>query len=88
MGCTPIVGECDGAYNHESRRNQLVWSLPFIDQSNKTGSMEFSAPRAIPNDFFPVTVHFASKTPFTHIKVSVENVFCYCWCNTSFFVDY
>lgn len=70
VGCTPVVGECDGAYNHESRRNQLIWSLPFIDQSNKTGSMEFSASRAIPNDFFPIIVHFVSKTPFTHIKVN------------------
>lgn len=70
VGCTPVVGECDGTYTHESRRNQLLWSLPFIDSSNKNGSMEFSASRAVPNDFFPVSVQFTSKTPFAQIKVS------------------
>lgn len=70
MGCTPVVGECDGTYTHEARRNQLIWSIPFIDSSNKTGSLEFSVSQAIPNDFFPLTVNFTSKTPYANIKVS------------------
>lgn len=70
MGCNPVVGECDGAYAHESRRNQLVWSLPLVDLTNKTGALEFSAPKAIPNDFFPLNVSFTSKISYAHIKVS------------------
>ncbi|EFA00195.2 coatomer subunit delta [Tribolium castaneum] len=69
MGCNPVVGECDGSYTHESRRNQLIWNLPIIDSSNKTGSLEFSAPRSIPNDFFPVTVSFSSKSAYANIKI-------------------
>ncbi|KAL3275968.1 hypothetical protein HHI36_020700 [Cryptolaemus montrouzieri] len=70
IGCTPIVGECDGTYNHESRRNQLVWNLPLIDETNKNGSLEFNAPRAIPNDFFPLNVSFTSKSTYAKIKIT------------------
>lgn len=63
------MGDCDGTYTHESRRNQLVWNLPLIDASNKTGSLEFNAPKAIPNDFFPLTVSFTSKSSYASIKV-------------------
>lgn len=69
IGCNPVVGECDGTYMHESRRNQLVWSLPLVDATNKSGSLEFNAPRAIPNDFFPVAVNFTSKSSYASIKV-------------------
>lgn len=70
MGCTPVVGECDGTYTHESRRNQLTWNLPLVDSSNKTGSLEFNAPRAIPNDFFPLSVSFSSKSSYASIKIT------------------
>nr|XP_023026547.1 coatomer subunit delta [Leptinotarsa decemlineata] len=70
IGCSPVVGECDGTYSHESRRNQLVWNLPVVDFSNKSGSLEFSAPKAIPNDFFPLSVAFTSKSSYASIKVT------------------
>lgn len=69
MGCNPVVGECDGQYVHEARRNMLVWSLQLIDASTKSGSMEFSAPSSNPADFFPLHVSFSSKTPYAKIKV-------------------
>ncbi|XP_017876854.1 coatomer subunit delta [Ceratina calcarata] len=70
IGCNPIVSECDGQYTHEPRRNMLVWSLPVIDSSTKSGSMEFSAPSSTPADFFPLAVSFSSKTSYVNIKVS------------------
>ena len=69
MGCTPIVSEYDGEYTHEPRRNILVWSVPLIDASAKSGSMEFSVPSSKPSDFFPLHVSFTSKTPYARIKV-------------------
>lgn len=56
MGITPSIAECDGDYNHDSRKNQLLWNLPVIDASSKQGSMEFSVPSSIPGDFFPLDV--------------------------------
>ncbi|XP_014206550.1 coatomer subunit delta [Copidosoma floridanum] len=66
----PIVSECDGQYNHESRKNLLVWSLPIIDASNKSGSMEFAIANSRPSDFFPLHISFASKTSYAKINVT------------------
>lgn len=64
------MAECDGDYHHDSRKNLLLWNLPIIDASNKTGSMEFSVPASIPGDFFPVQVSFTSKIPYADMRVS------------------
>uniref|UniRef100_A0A1L8DVU7 Coatomer subunit delta n=1 Tax=Nyssomyia neivai TaxID=330878 RepID=A0A1L8DVU7_9DIPT len=68
IGANPAIAECDGDYNHDSRKNTLTWSLPIIDVNNKAGSMEFSVPASIPGDFFPLQVAFVSKTPYADIK--------------------
>ncbi|XP_046752224.1 coatomer subunit delta [Diprion similis] len=70
IGATPVVGECDGQYTHEARRNTLVWSLPLVDASSKSGSMEFSVHSSTPTDFFPLQISFSSKTPYASIKVN------------------
>lgn len=75
MGSTLVVGECDGQYTHEARRNMLVWSLPLIDASTKSGSMEFSVQSATPADFFPLQISFSSKTPYANIKVKIIILF-------------
>lgn len=70
----PVVGECEGDYRHDSRKNVLEWRLPVIDSSNKSGSMEFTI-TGHTNDFFPVTVNFISKKTFCEIEVeSVSSV--------------
>lgn len=70
-GCgAPVVGECDGNYNFDAKKNLLIWTLPLIDSSNSTGQMEFSMP-SNPDDFFPVEVSFHStKTLYTDISVT------------------
>ena len=68
MGVTPSITECDGEYNHDSRKHQLLWNLPVIDASNKQGAMEFSVGSSIPGDFFPVTLTFVSKTLYADLK--------------------
>ena len=64
----PVVGECEGDYRHDSRKNILEWRLPVIDASNKSGSMEFTV-TGHTNDFFPVAVNFVSKKSFCDIEV-------------------
>lgn len=65
----PVVGDVDGEYKHDSRRNVLEWSLPVIDAKNKSGSLEFSV-TGQPNDFFPVNVSFVSKRNYCDIQAS------------------
>ncbi|XP_062995086.1 coatomer subunit delta [Elgaria multicarinata webbii] len=64
----PVIGEIDGEYRHDSRRNLLEWCLPVIDAKNKSGSLEFSI-AGQPNDFFPVHVSFVSKKNYCNIQV-------------------
>ena len=63
----PVVAECDGDYTYE-KRGALLWQLPVIDASNKTGSMEFSC-GGNADDFFPVHVSFYSKKSYSEIRV-------------------
>ncbi|XP_008943979.1 PREDICTED: coatomer subunit delta, partial [Merops nubicus] len=65
----PVIGEIDGEYRHDSRRNLLEWCLPVIDAKNKSGSLEFSI-TGQPNDFFPVHVSFVSKKNYCNIQVT------------------
>ncbi|XP_051521858.1 coatomer subunit delta-like [Myxocyprinus asiaticus] len=64
----PVIGDLDGQYNHDSRKNILEWSLPVIDEKNRSGSLEFSI-AGKPNDFFPINVSFVSKRNFCDIQV-------------------
>lgn len=64
----PVIGDLDGEYKHDSRRNVLEWCLPVIDANNKSGSLEFSI-SGQPNDFFPVNVSFVSKRNYCDIQV-------------------
>lgn len=63
-----MIGDLDGEYKHDSRRNVLEWCLPVIDANNKTGSLEFSI-AGQPNDFFPINVSFVSKRNYCDIQV-------------------
>ncbi|MGH0148265.1 UNVERIFIED_CONTAM: hypothetical protein FKN15_046437 [Acipenser sinensis] len=64
----PVIGDLDGEYRHDSRRNVLEWTLPIIDAKNKSGSMEFSI-AGQPSDFFPVNVSFVSKRNYCDIQI-------------------
>lgn len=65
----PVVNECDGEYRHDSRKNILEWTMPVIDELNRSGAMEFSIP-GHPDDFFPVNVTFVSKKSYCDIQLT------------------
>lgn len=69
IGSSPVVNECDGEYTHDPRKNILLWTLPIIDASNKSGSLEFSA-TASPGDFFPLQISFVSKKSYADLLVT------------------
>lgn len=68
-GSSPIVSECEGEYNFDQRKSQLLWMVPVVDRNTKSGALEFTAP-GTPEDFFPLIVSFASRKPFADILVS------------------
>jgi coatomer subunit delta len=70
----PVVTKVEGHYDWEAKVRNLVWKLPIIDSSSKSGSLEFSVPSADPKGFFPLVVHFTSTKTFCDVSIqSVTN---------------
>merc|ERR1719259_572758 len=65
----PVMNECTGEYEYDKRKGALVWRLPVVDANEKSGAMDFTAAGAIPDNFFPVTLSFNSKSSYCGIKV-------------------
>ncbi|KAG1679134.1 hypothetical protein FOA52_000489 [Chlamydomonas sp. UWO 241] len=68
-GHAPTVNQADGEWRFDSKRNCLLWTLDLIDDSNRSGSMEFVVAAADPSVFYPIDVTFSSKTIFADVHV-------------------
>jgi len=55
---------------YDSRNSVLEWSIILIDQSNRSGSMEFAVPATDPSSFFPISVGFSASSTFSDLKVT------------------
>ncbi|CAL5063685.1 unnamed protein product [Urochloa decumbens] len=66
----PNVKQIDGEWKFDSRNSALEWSILLIDQSNRSGSMEFVVPAADPSSFFPISVGFSASSTFSDLKVT------------------
>lgn len=66
----PGILSVDGTHKYNAAHNELVWELQMIDQSNSTGSLEFSIAQKDTGAFFPITVEFSSQSLFVDVEVS------------------
>ncbi|GJN07489.1 hypothetical protein PR202_ga25325 [Eleusine coracana subsp. coracana] len=66
----PSVRQIDGEWKFDSRNSVLEWSILLIDQSNRSGSMEFVVPPADPSTFFPISIGFSASSTFSDLKVT------------------
>lgn len=48
--------QVDGDWRFDSRRSALIWSIDLIDNTNRSGSLEFVVPACDPEVFYPVEV--------------------------------
>ncbi|KAJ3157593.1 Coatomer subunit delta [Geranomyces michiganensis] len=65
----PTIGDVEGHYEIDRARRFIQWQLPVIDQSNKSGVLEFTAQGDDAGVFFPIRVSFTSKKTFCNIAV-------------------
>ncbi|XP_031375819.1 coatomer subunit delta-like, partial [Punica granatum] len=65
----PNVRQIDGEWRYNSRNSILEWSILLIDNSNRSGSMEFVVPPADSSAFFPISVQFSATSTFSDLKV-------------------
>jgi coatomer subunit delta len=71
LGTTDSVNilNMDGSYKHNSSQGELEWQLPLVDESNASGSLEFTIAQKDTDAFFPITVDFTSQQLFCGIEV-------------------
>ena len=48
--------QIDGDWRFDSKRGAMVWTIDLIDDSNRTGSMEFVVSAADAEAFYPIEV--------------------------------
>ncbi|EYC21356.1 hypothetical protein Y032_0019g3770 [Ancylostoma ceylanicum] len=65
----PVVSECEGSYDYQKARNQIVWTMPVIDSTNSSGTLEFTVPNGHSDHFFPVQVRFYTEKLYCDIGV-------------------
>ncbi|GAB4855477.1 hypothetical protein Ancab_024093 [Ancistrocladus abbreviatus] len=65
----PNVRQIDGEWRYDSRNSVLEWSIVLIDDSNRSGSMEFVVPATDTSIFFPISVRFSATSTYSDLKV-------------------
>jgi hypothetical protein len=69
IGSTPTLGEIAGDYDFDVKNHILHWKLDFIDESNPTGSAEFSMGAVDASSLFPITISYTSNNTFCPIEI-------------------
>ncbi|KAK9665047.1 hypothetical protein RND81_14G086800 [Saponaria officinalis] len=65
----PNVRQIDGEWRYDPRNSVFEWSILLIDNSNRSGSVEFVVPATDPSAFFPISVQFTAIDTFSGLKV-------------------
>ena len=66
----PQVNSCDGDYQLDPRNQCLIWQNELVDDSNRSGSMEFVLSNVDPEGIYPIEVEFGSSNLFCQIGVA------------------
>ncbi len=51
-----FIAQVDGEWRYDSKRGALLWTIDLIDDTNRSGSMEFVVSAADTDAFYPVEV--------------------------------
>ncbi|KAK9666304.1 hypothetical protein RND81_14G175800 [Saponaria officinalis] len=65
----PNVTQIEGEWRYDSRNSILEWSIVLIDNSNRSGALEFAVPASDSSAFFPISVRFTATNTFSNLKV-------------------
>ena len=68
--CPTVNSIEEGDYRFDGRNGCLLWEIPLVDGSNRSGSMEFVVPACDTDAFFPIEASFHSNRIFCPVKVA------------------
>ena len=66
---SPKITSIDGNYKHNSSNGEMVWEIDVIDNSNRSGSLEFTINQKDSDAFFPINLQFVSQNLYCKIDV-------------------
>ncbi|KAJ8765926.1 hypothetical protein K2173_020442 [Erythroxylum novogranatense] len=66
----PSVKQIDGEWRYDSRNSFLEWCILLIDDTNRSGSLEFVVPPADSSAFFPISVQFSATSTYSGLQVN------------------
>jgi hypothetical protein len=66
----PVIEAISGVYKHDPRSGVLCWHQDQIQNSNSSGSLEFSIAGSNSDAFFPVQIMFSSENLLCPIEVT------------------
>lgn len=64
-----IISMDSGTHRHNRSAEELVWEIPLIDSSNKSGTLEFNVQQKDSDAFFPININFGSQQLHAGIDV-------------------
>jgi hypothetical protein len=71
----PKKPQCDGEWRYDPRSTALIWSVDIIDDTNRSGSLEFVVPACDPGVFYPIEVSFSAAKTLCDIEIeSITNL--------------
>eukprot|EP00878_Enallax_costatus_P014439 GHUV01015100.1.p1 GENE.GHUV01015100.1~~GHUV01015100.1.p1 ORF type:complete len:510 (+),score=164.78 GHUV01015100.1:348-1877(+) len=69
MSHAPAVNQIDGEWRYDSRRGALIWTIDLIDNTNRSGSMEFVVPACDAEAFYPIEISFNTSRSLCDIAI-------------------
>jgi hypothetical protein len=67
---SPKIQSVNGNTKHNASAGELAWEIDVIDQSNSSGSLEFSIQQRNSDAFFPINVNFSSQQLYCKLDVA------------------
>mmetsp|Transcript_23160 Transcript_23160/g.61928 ORF Transcript_23160/g.61928 Transcript_23160/m.61928 type:complete len:514 (-) Transcript_23160:306-1847(-) len=64
-----IISMDSGNHRHNRSAEELIWEIPLIDSSNKSGTLEFNVAQKDSDAFFPINIGFGSQQLHAGIDV-------------------
>lgn len=71
MNHAPTVNSVDGDWRYDPRRSALIWTIDHIDDTNRSGTLEFVVPGTDGESFYPIEASFSCSKTMCDLEVDV-----------------
>jgi hypothetical protein len=69
LSSAPRINQVEGDTHYDGRKGQLLWTIDLLDDSNRSGALEFVVPACNPDAFLPVHLNFSSQQTLCDLSV-------------------